>query len=1000
MRKNLFAILLAFSSIVAQAQDAEGNLVYVISNGDTVGYKALTEAIDAANALSGNPTIMLVDNVTRQNKTMQISANMTIDLNGCDIKGTAVPLFEINGKDISVTLTNSFDYNALPQDYIDPIGAGTISIASLTDGNMRGISVAQGTLNIEEGVHLTVNNRLQRQSNETYKASTTAIYLANGTTLNYNGGELLAQGLCSAQAISAEGASCQVNINGGNINTELSNKDDSDKSGTGAIAVNADAAKVRITSGSINATTYASTCYGLYLKNGASLTMNGGTIISSAAHDDCLTERSAYGIYSSNSTTTVSDGTVLVQARTSVYTFYSTGTKSITNISGGQFLANAEQRSHFIINNGINTANVSITGGYFNRELNLKDYIGNKFLCTIPSNTNEYKKGLRYTVTDTNSILGVAQNLTTGTFYPTLEQALEAAVASDTISLTTDYTLRNNATVKQGVMLLIPFDMANTCYTTTAEAAYPRFFTGKAYRTLKIENGATLTIDGELSVSAMQTAPRGGVTYGTGSPYGYFGVINMDEGTQIIANGNIYCYGYIAGKGKVTMQKGTKLYENIQFVDWRGGNRTSSYIDKVFLFNQYAVQNVETEVVFMPSSQNITSTSLVGDYIIVNPTDITFLGPGEAIFTTHDNTIVTRRYIPETDRITYDIHGDITLGSITFSILGMSLSSADYDMYLTNNFTINVKNGTLTLPYSYTLLPGAEINIDKSATMIIATGKHLTVFDKDNWDTYALNGYIVPLDFTIANGTNNRNIRTAGGNLKSQQTLDKMTDAMLNINGTLTAGQIYTTLGGANICSTEGTGTIILATDYTTNVDSVLMVNGYDFEPTSIPIVSMLLANHDGTMVETAGAEQGTQFIYKDGIWEKYESTIIVPGDVNNDGSISVADLTMLASYILGDAPEGINIKNADVNGDNAVSVADLTSLSSLILDNSGGSPKNPGDANGDGVISVADLTMVAAYILGDTTTNINIKNADMNGDGIISVADLTNIAALILNTQ
>ncbi|MBQ0020544.1 MAG: dockerin type I repeat-containing protein, partial [Bacteroidales bacterium] len=838
------------------------------------------------------------------------------------------------------------------------------------------------------------------QANETYKASTTAIYLANGTTLNYNGGELLAQGLYSAQAISAEGTSCQVNICGGTITTELTTKDISDRYAAGAIAVNANAATVNLSGGILYTQALITNNYGVKLSNNATFTMNGGVIDTSTGNDDTDTFCSTYCVYSSNSSTNISAGTLLATSLTSAYTLYYTGSKGRTDVTGGHFLANAGFNTHFIINSGINPANISITGGYFNRETNLKEYIGNKYLCTIASNTSEYEQGLRYTLTDTNPIQGVAQNLTTGTFYPTLEQALEAAVANDTISLTEDYTLKNNATVKPGVMLLIPFDIANTCFTTSAEAAYPRFFTGEAFRTLKIENGAVLTIDGELSVSAMQSSPSGGVTYGTGSPYGKFGLINMDEGTQIVANGNVYCYGYIAGKGKVIMQKDTKLYEDIQFFDWRGGNRTSSYFDKVFLFNQYAVQNVEAEVIFMPGSQNITSTNLNGDYTMVNPTDIDFLGPDEAIFTTHDNTIVTRHYNPETDCMTYDFDGDVTLGSITFSIFGLSLSSSDYDMYLTNNYTVNVKNGTLTLPYSYTLLPGAEINIDKSAAMIMAADKHLTIFDKDNWDIYALNGYIVPVDFTIANGFNNRNIRTAGGNLKSNETLAKMTDAKLNINGTLTAGQMYTTLGGANICSSEGTGTIILASDYTNDVDSIPMVNGYDFQPTSVPVVSMLLTNNDGTTIDTAGEEQGTQFIYKDGVWEKYVSTVVLPGDANNDGDISVADLTMLASYILGNSPEGINLKNADVNGDSEISVADLTSLSSLILDNNGGTPKNPGDANGDGVISVADLTMVAAYILGDTSININIKNADMNNDGIISVADLTSIAALILNAQ
>lgn len=42
----------------------------------------------------------------------------------------------------------------------------------------------------------------------------------------------------------------------------------------------------------------------------------------------------------------------------------------------------------------------------------------------------------------------------------------------------------------------------------------------------------------------------------------------------------------------------------------------------------------------------------------------------------------------------------------------------------------------------------------------------------------------------------------------------------------------------------------------------------------------------------------------------------------------------MIASYILGDAPEGFNQKAADVNKDGQISVADLSMIASMILEN------------------------------------------------------------------
>lgn len=55
------------------------------------------------------------------------------------------------------------------------------------------------------------------------------------------------------------------------------------------------------------------------------------------------------------------------------------------------------------------------------------------------------------------------------------------------------------------------------------------------------------------------------------------------------------------------------------------------------------------------------------------------------------------------------------------------------------------------------------------------------------------------------------------------------------------------------------------------------------------------------------------------------------PGDANEDGSVSVADLALMASYILGDDVT-INIKNADVNADEAITVADLAAVAAMIL--------------------------------------------------------------------
>lgn len=57
-----------------------------------------------------------------------------------------------------------------------------------------------------------------------------------------------------------------------------------------------------------------------------------------------------------------------------------------------------------------------------------------------------------------------------------------------------------------------------------------------------------------------------------------------------------------------------------------------------------------------------------------------------------------------------------------------------------------------------------------------------------------------------------------------------------------------------------------------------------------------------------------------------------LPGDVNMDGIVDVADVTDLVSYILGNVAEDFNPEVADLTDDNQIDVADVTALIRLVL--------------------------------------------------------------------
>ena len=57
-----------------------------------------------------------------------------------------------------------------------------------------------------------------------------------------------------------------------------------------------------------------------------------------------------------------------------------------------------------------------------------------------------------------------------------------------------------------------------------------------------------------------------------------------------------------------------------------------------------------------------------------------------------------------------------------------------------------------------------------------------------------------------------------------------------------------------------------------------------------------------------------------------------IPGDVDNDGKRSIADVTALIKYLLSHNSEGINLQNADVDGDSHIAIGDVTTLINMLL--------------------------------------------------------------------
>ena len=433
------------------------------------------------------------------------------------------------------------------------------------------------------------------------------------------------------------------------------------------------------------------------------------------------------------------------------------------------------------------------------------------------------------------------------------------------ITLATNGSISGTYTIPTGITLLIPFDEAGTLY-TDAPAAIRTTPESKPFRTLTMSEGTSITVNGAISLGGRYFAAGGGQQ---GRPVGDYGYIKMADNSSITVKngGKLYAWGFISGSGSVLAESGATVYEFYQIADFRGGSASSNMGNKVFPFSQYFVQNIE-----VPLTLNAGANEQVysGVYAMSSTftTAINFIGDN-GMFKVESGSF-TKDYDEKTDRLVFTVNGEAALNTLSLKLASMSVNSASYVLPITNNITINIQSGNVTINQDAALLAGVEVNIAEGAGLTVSNGKNVYIYDSDEWNS----------DNFVWGPCKFKSVAYAPGKAYNRSNND-LVDAKMDVNGSVMAiGAIYTTGSGADICSSNGTGKYIQQGTPGAEAETY-QYNANGNKAVTIPITAAKLHNADDSYTGTAGSKAGDTYVYANGKWALRGNEIAITFDPN-----------------------------------------------------------------------------------------------------------------------
>ena len=327
-------------------------------------------------------------------------------------------------------------------------------------------------------------------------------------------------------------------------------------------------------------------------------------------------------------------------------------------------------------------------------------------------------------------------------YYNSVEDALNAAVSGDTVIVQKDTTITQNVTVKAGVTLLVPHKDGYTGYDPSSgnpdvNSNATGYVTDVLYRTLTVNEGVTIEVNGTVMVTALIGLKKSGhYRHEVNGNYAQMvlnGKMNVNNGGVVVAN------GYIKGSGEIEAFSGAEVRDLFVIEHFRGGTH-SSYMrtQGVWIANEYDVRNITVEITIHYGAeftvQNVAYFNSSFSYNVV-----TFIGSSDGIFILKEGgkfvrTIEYRERIGKEAEV-YKLYGGGYLGSISIkfyiSVLPVTVNSSSFVVSMDGDNELHLYDGEYNTYYnskaiSMKFLPGCEVTIHDGAKFSVDRYKTTT----------------------------------------------------------------------------------------------------------------------------------------------------------------------------------------------------------------------------------------------------------------------------------